>query len=259
MPEEKRFGNDSVVFQFLKAIAAALLPLAVAKIVASSVSVGVVLLGAAACCYAVGAKWDVISAKAGTRLSSILEKIVVRVRYPMYALLFVFVLGYVISMRNDFDTYTRPRSVTAQQSDEVHGFLSHRKLYSVTVKVNPRDEEALDYAGQIFNALKLSGWKVEFSTADAEPNTLNSGLCIEEIGINAKPELEQDPATILHEAFRAAEIDTNCSGSVGAGVYKLYVLVGHRPLKIGLQHRFLFKLGGWLTNVGRRLQSFSAS
>jgi hypothetical protein len=74
-----------------------------------------------------------------------------------------------------------------------------------------------------------AGWDVTFSTSDADPQT-DYGLCIQAIGENSKP--ADDPAQLLAATLRAANIPINCSGGVMAGVYKLFLLVGRRPVAL---------------------------
>jgi hypothetical protein len=41
-----------------------------------------------------------------------------------------------------------------------------------------------------------------------------------------------------------------CGGSVSAGDYKLFLVVGHRPLKIGDQVPMLSKVARWIERLG---------
>jgi hypothetical protein len=159
---------------------------------------------------------------------------------------------YVRNLRRDLDTYVMPRVVTSKQADDLKEYLSHQKAHSVTAKVNSRDREATEYWGQLSNALKRTEWNVEMSTGDAPPFTLNNGLCIHEEGQNAKPkDPKNDPRTILESALRQAQINPNCGGGSAAGDYKLFILVGHRPLAIGKEPSSLYRLGRWLMSFGQ--------
>ena len=121
------------------------------------------------------------------------------------------------------------------------------------MKVNPLDSEATGYASLIFNALKQTSWDVTFSTANADPNTLNNGLFTCVVGSNAgPPDSKDNPEQIIRAAFRAANIEVNGGASIGAGEYKLFILVGHRPLAIGRRKPMLAKLGYWIISVGQR-------
>jgi hypothetical protein len=163
----------------------------------------------------------------------------------------IYNLLYMHSLRSDIDLYLMPRAVTQKQVDDLRDYLSHRDKYAVSVKVNPLDAEAREYGAQLFNALNGANWDASFDTSGGDPNTLNDGLCINVIGTNANPyDPKHDPATILQQAFAAARIVANCSGGAGAGNYKLYVLVGHRPLAFGDNAPLLVRVGCWLMNLG---------
>jgi hypothetical protein len=159
-------------------------------------------------------------------------------------------IPYAVSKTySKLEIYVLPRSVASKQSNALKDYLAHHEAHAVTVKVNSLDPEAREYAGQIFNALKQTEWNVDFITNNGEPYTYNEGLCIHEQGINAKPnDPKHDPVTLLQEAFQAAKIQVNCSGGVGGGEYKLFVLVGHRPLAIQ-DESLLTKLGRWIVHL----------
>jgi len=82
-------------------------------------------------------------------------------------------------------------------------------------------------------------------------NTLNPGLCIAVVGENAKPyDAKHDPKPILQTAFAAAGINANCGSGSAAGNYKLFVVVGHRPLIVGYKP-VLVRLGQWIMSLGQ--------
>src|SRR5208337_816665 len=162
-------------------------------------------------------------------------------------------ISQIMTIQTAVDQYVLPRSLTKKQVDEIRDYLSHRKVYSVTVKANPLDGEALEYAGQLFNALRGTDWTVEMNTSNQEPGTPNPGLCIEELGANSKPKFNpnDDPAELLRQAFQVSNIEVNCSGGSGSGEYKLFLLVGHRPLVMNAQPPALFRLGMWIASWGQ--------
>ena len=202
--------------------------------------------------------WPKIKLKIGRRLAAYLDRITSDSRYWWGAVLLLLLypaftgVFYVRNLRRDLDTYVMPRVVTSKQVDDLKELLSHHKAHSVTVKVNPRDAEAREYWGQLSNALRRTEWNVEVDTSDAEPRTINDGLCIHEVGGNAKPnDPKNDPRAILEQALREAKIISNCGGGSAAGDYKLFILVGHRPLAIGREApNMLQRLGRWLTRFG---------
>jgi hypothetical protein len=164
----------------------------------------------------------------------------------------IYSITYMNALRSDIDAYVMPRTVTQKQADDLREYLSHRDKYAVTVKVNPLDAEAREYASRIFNALNQSDWNATFDTSIGDPSTANDGVCINTVGENAKPyDAKHDPQPLLQQAFASADIQTNCSGSAAAGAYKLFVLVGHRPLIVGYRPPALVRLGRWIMSLGQ--------
>jgi hypothetical protein len=120
------------------------------------------------------------------------------------------------------------------------------------VKVFPLDGEAREYAGQLSNALNRANWDATFDTS-GQPNSAE-GLCINTTGENVNPkpfDAKHDPKTLLQQALTAADIRVNCGASSGAGEYKLYLLVGHRPVVVGDQEPLLSKVGRWIAGLSR--------
>jgi hypothetical protein len=159
-------------------------------------------------------------------------------------------ISQIMTIQTAVDQYVLPRSLSDKQAADLRDFLSRHKPYSVTVKANPLDAEALQYAGQLFNVLHGTEWTVELSTSNQDPNTLNPGLCIDEMGENSKPKFNEkdNPRNLLQQAFQAANVEVNCGGGAGAGEYKLFLLVGHRPLVVGAQVPALVRLGTWIAS-----------
>jgi len=205
---------------------------------------------------------DHITTRIATGLASFLAG-AAKLRYPLLAVVVIGIAAslYLYSIHSSFEMYARPRIVTEEQANDLREYLSHHKAHAVIVKVNPHDVEAREYWAQLSNALRRTDWSVEISTADAPPNTLNDGLCIHETGMHVKPHFDpnDDPHQLLDEALLAAHIERNCGGSSAAGgEYKLFLLVGHRPLKIGIEDRPLFKLGILLQRAANWLMRVSA-
>lgn len=187
------------------------------------------------------------------------RKKAIPVRTPLLVLaslmgsLFIGYSSYqLMAINRDINMYVLPRSVSEQQVEAFRAYLALHEAHSVTVKVNPLDNEAREYWGQIFNALRRTSWHVQQSTFAGEPYTLNEGLCIHEQGTSSKPnDLKHDPAALLRDAFTTAQITVNCGGSSAAGEYKLFILVGHRPLAVGWRPPWLHRLGSWLQSISR--------
>jgi hypothetical protein len=177
-------------------------------------------------------------------------------RYRTFAAIFIFPsfatysITYMNALRSDIDTYVIPRTITQKQADDLREYLSHHDKYAVTVKVNPLDAEAREYAAQLFGALYRTNWEAKFNTSSDEPWTLNDGLCIQVMGENANPyDAKHDPKALLQAAFTASDINANCGGGAAAGDYKLFVLVGHRPLSLGYKGPPLVRLGRWIMSL----------
>jgi hypothetical protein len=151
-----------------------------------------------------------------------------------------------VELRSDLDSYVIPRNVIPWQADKLQSSL--KGDYAVAVKADPQDPEAMEYANQIFNAIRKTTWTAELSTADGDPRPGN-GLCISVIG--EKPQTQSSkptPAQLLQEAFRSADIIVNCGSGQTAGDYKLYVVVGRRPLVVGQRLPLLFRIGSWIAH-----------
>lgn len=153
-------------------------------------------------------------------------------------------IAFVIQLRIDLDRYVMPRVVTRQQADAIR--TNVQGAGSVTVKVNPRDSEALEYAGQLFSALRNTGWNVEMSTADAPP-VANDGVGHYLTGQNYAPDKRNPGGELqaLANALQKSGIQINSGGAQGAGEYKMFLLVGHRPLSIG-SLPLRYKIGQWV-------------
>jgi hypothetical protein len=154
-------------------------------------------------------------------------------------------IAFVIRLRIDLDKYVMPRIVTPQQADAIQKNV--QGAGSVTVKVNPRDREAHEYAAQLFNALRNTGWNVDISTADAQPIPNNDGLNYHLTGQNNAPDRRNPGGELqaLANALQKAGIQINGGGGQGAGEYKMFLLVGHRPVSLG-RPPLRYKVGQWV-------------
>jgi hypothetical protein len=208
-----------------------------------------------------GIKWPRIKSKVGARFATSVDQIANSSRYQWGLGLFllgcigVYGIVHIHSLHNDLDTYVMPRILTKEQSDDLRKYLSNHEAHAVAVRVNVRDREALEYASQIFNALKLADWDVTFDpseTSDGTPNTLTDGLGISVAGSNVgPPDPKRDPQPLLQNALKAAHVDCSGIGGIAAGEYKLFLLVGHRPLRLGHQRPTLYKLSQWIEQLNQ--------
>lgn len=157
-------------------------------------------------------------------------------------------LNYVRSIRRDIDDYVLPRTVTARQVKRLRDFLADKSKYSVALKVNPHDEEAMRYAGQLLNALRACDWDVMLDLV--EPHTPSSGLFIDATGTN-NPNPQNDSRPLIQQGFGEAGIRIHGSGGHGAGAFSVKIVVGRRPLTLGGGLPPLAKFGQYLIHLGR--------
>jgi len=249
-------NEDQAVSTILDYIALAFMFCLVEALMSREPWVAVGALVTAVMVHVVGVKWPKIKLRTPPHYTFWLDRVASDHRYRRALILLLLSCGvmyemaYVHSLRNDLNTYGMPRTVTEKQSAVLRRCLSHHQPYVATVKVSSLDAEAREYAGQVSNALKRSGWDVTSGNPNEEPRPLNDGLCIGVTGSNAgPPDPKRDPQPLLRQALQAAHIDANCGSSVGAGEYKLFLLVGHRPLKVRKEAPMFFKLNHWIERL----------
>ncbi len=169
--------------------------------------------------------------------------------YWLFALGLLSLWFQISSIRSDMDIFVMPRTVTPQQSQDLNRYLTERPKGSVIVKFNPLDQEAAEYGSALFNILKLSGWDASIDTSTQNPLPQN-GLCTAAMTESA----QNTTAAIIQamqKAFHEASIPLNCNSSAGSGPYKLYLLVGKRPLILKSPERSIFTIvGNWVASFG---------
>jgi hypothetical protein len=216
--------------------------------------------------------------------------------------LFLVVGGYyAYSLRSTLNSYILPRSVTNEQRLRLKEYLDKQQPFAVHVEVVPNDPEAMEYAGQIFNALRDTNldvnppnhggvesvqipglpepkltdkdpsgrplyrdmnafmeaedqWiKYEVGRQVAERTYPDTGLGIH-VRLTGQP-VNPDPhhptnESILADAFKYAGIlVTAGGGEYSRSEQKIWVLVGHRPMRTEDSSSILAKLGGWLESI----------
>jgi hypothetical protein len=206
-----------------------------------------------------GFYWVRIRQRTRARLMLAIDRVAASQRFRrgcvMVALVLIgsYLIIYLHSLRSDLDTYVMPRVVTDRQARDLRDYLSHHEAHALTVKVNPLDEEAMAYAGQLFNAFHNANWDVKLDTSNGDPNTSNSGLCTSLTGWNSgPPDPKHDPVPLLQDALLNAHIATTCGGGIGAGEYRVFLLVGRRPLMLGDHRPMLAKIGRWIERLGQQ-------
>jgi hypothetical protein len=218
-------------------------------------------LAAALIFHIVGIKWLKIKPKIGPRFTSWLDRIAHNSSYRravvglLLGSVVMYAMVYMHTLRSDLDTYAMPRTIAEKQAESLRKYLLGYEQYAVTVtlKANPDDHEAVEYASQIVNAFVGSGWNTSLDTSDSAPTlkTFNDGLYLHVVGANAgPPDPKHNPQLILREAFEAANIAANVT-TLGAGDYKVFLLVGRRPIKLEGEETMLFKLGRWIEQLGQ--------
>jgi hypothetical protein len=129
----------------------------------------------------------------------------------MLIVLAIKTISLVFEINKDFDAYIVPRTVTAEQADKLKDYLSKREPFAVSVDVVPNDQEAMEYASRLFNALVQTNWDIN------PPNHSGPGYIqiprlrrpkINDVGSDGKP-LYSDTAAYLeaHDQWLESEID----------------------------------------------------
>jgi hypothetical protein len=258
--------GDKAMYAFLEMIALALVFAAVENFIANKPwYVWSACLGLAILFFIAGIKWPTVKSAMGTRFSLSLSLtlfvlvVLAGVKWPQTRLRLAVLLGgyaciysvvYVRSLRRDIEVYVKPRNLTKKQIEDLRKSLSGRNVHPLTVKVNPLDREAFAYASQFFGVFKQAAWDVTLNTSSDPPTTLHDGLTTTVMGSNAgPPDPKRNPQMLLQQALMAAHIEVNGGGAVGAGAYALFLVVGHRPLKLSSPPPFLRKLIAWLSRM----------
>jgi hypothetical protein len=146
------------------------------------------------------------------------------------------------SLRDDFDKYIKPRRLTADQITAISEFLLKRPAQEITIYWDSLDQEAGQYASDIYQALHQGGW-------DVKMNAVQDGKLPEgrPVGIGATYQVQMGSASkggnpkaidLLQQAAQATRINLfNGGGSTGPGSATkpedtVMILVGKRPYMI---------------------------
>jgi hypothetical protein len=264
MPDETPTG-DKAVYVFIEMIALGFVLYAIEEAFKDHPSwlkvVLAVVLGLLF--FWVGVNWTQLKGRVSLGLARRVDGVAndYRYRYGL-ALLLVAAFGvYTIvslrSLRSDLDGYVTPRTLSTEQTRDLEAFLAKHQQFPVTVKVAVHDTEALEYANQILFSFKRANWddamlRITEHPDSEPPFTLGDGLFIGVVGDNGRPlDPKHNPAQLLQDAFSAAHIDIAGGSTISAGEYKLFVLVGHRPLKLGNQQPLLSRIGRWMERLSQ--------
>lgn len=144
--------------------------------------------------------------------------------------------GDLDSVRADVNRYAMPRVLSPKQAAALSGFLQkHNTDVTVTVKVYVGDPEALEYAAELFNAIKAGDWNAQFEPRDPPPTGIPNagmGLFVDFPGQPPNPDPKHPrPDEILTQALQLAGMTGNFSsgGAANRGGYSLSLIVGRRP------------------------------
>ncbi|HXM20777.1 MAG TPA: hypothetical protein VN948_05890 [Terriglobales bacterium] len=79
----------------------------------------------------------------------------------MLTVLGIKTISLVFEIKGAFDTYVVPRGVTEKQANALRDYLSKHEPSAVSVRVNSfNDQEAMEYASELFNALRHTTWDI---------------------------------------------------------------------------------------------------
>ena len=171
-----------------------------------------------------------------------------------YALLNV--IAYVRALRRDLDRYAMPRRLTARQTRRLRAALNSDRR-AITVHVDPNDNEAHQYAGQLFGVFMAAEWNTVLNTTAPYPNA--DGLRVLITGVGNYPSAAHiEPTQLLQRAFNAAQVRIESAGSYhNVGDVLVTLQVGRRPLAVSgeasLLTRLLHALARAIVRLARRI------
>lgn len=223
----------------LGSVGATLTATSVQRFIDGNWIMGIVLLVLAFVCVSIAVRWDAIR----SRLPGWIKTTAVFVLTVLPYVAAFGVLIYIWDLRNDFDAYVTPRSISRRQAQALKTNLDKTEitaLETIAVKVNAGDHEATEYAGQLFNALKETKYKnkITFDTSDGPPDPGGEGLNSHLSGTSKSPRTEEPgyEADRVTRALTAADILVYGSSDAAAGDYRLYLVVGNGLLRSVRDH-----------------------
>jgi len=152
---------------------------------------------------------------------------------------------YVRSLRRDFDAYIKPRTVTRNQAERIKRILRAGTPHKITVKADPHDREAFEYGVQLRNAISAGGWEVELITSKDPPHP-SDALSMHEDGFQKRTKEDDERRNVWKKAMDKAKVEIpGMSASNGDEPYKLYLVVGRRPIDIRPKTPRVIWIGPW--------------
>lgn len=128
--------------------------------------VGAGVLGAVVF-HLLGTKWPVIKRRLGPDIGSFLDNLAGnrRLRMALVAAIVGYFLidglFYIRGLRNELDASVTQRMVSKEQAQKLREYFAKHDAYAVSVKVVPHDQEAMEYAAQLFNAMRETNWDID--------------------------------------------------------------------------------------------------
>jgi hypothetical protein len=194
------------------------------------------------------------------------ERVAGDVRYRVGIILVVvfFFSTYLLitlhSLRADVDAYIMPRTFTSKQSGELQDYLSSRESSAVTVIAVSADQEALDYAAQIYEALRHTNWDVNppsHSGPNISPDTSFVGVFVrvDVIGQPSNPDPRHPTAdAVLCKALSEANVPYHVGYGFSQSKNEISLIVGHRPMIVRRGNSMLpiaLKVSQWIRDLAR--------
>jgi len=143
-------------------------------------------------------------------------------------------------LQTSFDSYVKPRSITNAQRKALVEYLLPREHMTIDVRFDHEDEEAEDFARQIFEALQEADWNVTMQEVQGgkmpDGTSMGRDWSIRTVyGSNFKGGMSK-ATDLLEKAFRAAGMPV--PGTMGSGDPRTAkvpqdvttIVVGHRPM-----------------------------
>jgi hypothetical protein len=172
--------------------------------------------------------------------------------YTTLAGVMLVLLFQVYSLRQDFDVYLMPRTVSDKQKaalKQALGTIQTREKKTISIIIPPNNPEASYYASQLQSAITDAGWTAipPHSPSNNEPQLGGSGgLCLMITGGNyptSRIQLENE----IKDAFNKAGVNVPCGGSQTAGEFMIYLMVDPRPVEVNRPVSIFILVGNWLT------------
>ena len=255
MLEDTSSQGDKLAFAFFEIIGFALGWIGVEHCYALDFVRGLPLVAGCLASCAVGIYWPWIRVKLRLTWTKQIDAIANNYRYRYsftIVLIGLFVFYVVTSMRdlhNDFEKYVLPRHLAQSQFDKLTASLTKIGANTIYFK-SSNNQEANEYATQLEEAFRRSGWQVEMGSPDDKPLINNPGMELYETGVGVRKDRDARLFQMLQMALGDADIPWGGAGGDGPGVeYRIFILVGTRPLRVGEQPPFRNKLAHWLESL----------